>query len=82
MLLANNVLPQSIIFKTGYGKVIDLPDNIFKCPRCGSYAILGKAGDFINDGDLDRIFAVCWRLCMLEEKELVDSHILKLEEAN
>ena len=58
----------------------DFPENIIKCPRCGAHAVLGKAGDFINEGDLERILAVCQRNCILEEKELVDGHILKIRE--
>lgn len=58
----------------------DLPGNIFKCPRCNSYAILGKAGDFINEGNPERILAVCQQSHILEEKELVDGHILSIKE--
>ena len=60
----------------------DLPENIIKCPRCGAYANLGKAGDFISEGDPDRVLAVCHRLCILEEKELIDGHILKIKETS
>lgn len=58
----------------------DLPENIIKCPRCDGYAVLGKAGDFINEGDLERIIAVCRRCYILEEKELVDGHILRVKD--